>query len=543
MDKIALLSNINLNFVIRKLKKSFEIYETEGYGNELGHLLNPLSGYFGFAPKITFMVMDLAELVQHNFTRESMEEILSSWFGTVESAAKKGGIFYISDAYLYCPERDALPESLDAFEIESLYNSFLKELVTNCTNVRVFPYGKLVRGMGEANVFSEKMWYLGKIMHSNEFQNLLAETIEKKVALENRIPQKVLVLDLDNTLWGGLAGDYPETDIVLSDDHQGLAYKNAQRVIKLMKEAGVILAIASKNNEKDAMEVIEKHPHMVLARDDFAASQIHWKPKSESLKALQQELNVGLDSFVFWDDQSAERELIMQSFPEVIVPEFPQKPEELAGALTKVYEEYFKKPRITAEDQEKTKQYLQNRQRKELENKSIDFGEYLKSLEIKIEKVDSKNNLDRLHQLVNKTNQFNLTTKRYELSELQSILEDVNKRVYLYRISDRFGDYGIVSALIVDCKDTPSIEEFVLSCRVMGKRVEHAIITDVEQDLKALGFEKLNATYLKSPKNMPVENLFEDLSYTVLEKEPSGNKTYEISLDHTFEREYYVTFV
>lgn len=543
MDRIALLSNINLNFVIRKLKKSFEIYETEGYGNELGHLLNPASSYFDFAPKVTFLVMDLAELVQHNYKKDNMENILTSWFGIIESVAKKGGIFYISDAYLYCPEMNALPESLSFFEIESVYNNFLSELLSRCTNVRVFPYGRLVRSMGEANVFSEKMWYLGKIMHSNEFQNLLTEEIEKVLVLENRTPKKVLVLDMDNTLWGGLAGDYPETDIILSEDHQGLAYKNGQRVIKLMQEAGVILAIASKNNEKDAMLVLEKHPHMVIKKDDFAAMQIHWEPKSESLKAIARELNVGLDSFVFWDDQSAERELIKQMLPEVIVPDFPQNPEDLSGALIRVYEEYFKKPRITVEDYEKTKQYLQNRQRKELESKSIDFGEYLKSLDIKIERVDPKTNLDRFHQLVNKTNQFNLTTKRYELSELQNILDDKNKKVYLYRISDRFGDYGIVSALIVDCERSPLIEEFVLSCRVMGKRVEHAIITNVEQDLEASGFESLKATYIKSAKNMPVENLFENLSYNCNTKCDNGDKTYEISLGHAFEREYYVTFL
>lgn len=540
MEKIALLSNVNLNFVIRKLKKNYDIYETEGYGNELSHLLNPDSAYYRFAPKITFVIMDLAELIMHRFDYEEAKKLLEEWFGDMDRCVKNGGAFYISDAYLFCPEKNAMADDLSLQILEQLYNQFLLELVNKNENVRVFPYAKLVRTIGENAAFSFKMWYLGKILHSNEFQNILSQQVEESIVREQRTAKKVLVLDLDNTLWGGLAGDYPGEDIELSDDHAGLVYKNCQRIIRMMKQSGVILAIASKNNEQDAMNVLENHPHMILKKEDFAAMQIHWEPKNISLERIAKELNLGLDSFVFWDDQETERELIRQMLPQVTVPDFPENQELLTTALTGIYDGYFRKPRVTGEDLNKTQQYAQNRQREEMKMGATDFASYLKGLQIVVRRVDAGENRERFLQLCNKTNQFNLTTVRYEVGQIQKIVEDLNKRVYLYRISDRFGEYGIVAAVIVDVTEKPIIEEFVLSCRVMGKRVEYAIMDDVEKSLISEGYQSLLATYRKTAKNAPVENLFEDMGYNVTGRDQGGNKEYEICLTGERNREYYV---
>lgn len=542
MDRIAILSNVNINFVTRKLKKSFSMYEGEGYGNELGVLLNEESSYYTFAPQVTFLIMDLAELLQHEVQEETSREILKNWFQALRRALQKGSIFYISDAYYWSPEKEALPYDFTISRLEEIYHEYLREVVEEFSNVRVFPYQRLIRALGEETSFSEKTWYLGKIMHTNELQSRMAAAMEEAVRREQRTGKKVLLLDLDNTLWGGLAGNYPQEELELSEDHQGLAYKNAQRVILHMKEAGVVLAIVSKNNEKDALRVMEEHPHMVLKKEDFSALRINWEPKNLNILEICAELNVGVDSMVFWDDQESERELVRQMLPQVEVPQFPATPQELAGALIQVYNRYFRKPRLTREDREKTLQYARNKQRRELENAVTDYGQYLRNLKLTLERVDEKKNLERLLQLCNKTNQFNLTTQRYERDQLQNILEDLNKKVYLYRIGDVFGDYGIVSALIVDVKETPVIEEFVLSCRVMGKRVEYAIVSQVEKDLWEQGFATLKAVYKRTDRNLPVEELYDKLGYTCTEEEETV-KYYERDLSQIPEREYYVTLL
>ena len=544
--KIALLSNVNMNFVIRMLQKEAEVYEAEGYGNELGILMNPASAYHDFSPEITFLVEDLLELLEHDLELEAAADRVENWFAQFESARKEQCIYYISDAYLWGVELGVLFDRGRKQKLEQLWQNALEALCAKHANVRIFPYRSLMEALGEEKAFSLKMWYMGKILHSGDAQKALCEAILQKVQLEERVPKKVLLLDLDNTLWGGLAGETDHTPIVLSEDHSGLAYKNLQRVIWQMQKQGVLLGIVSKNNEEDVKVILEEHPHMVLRPDCFAIQKVNWKPKHENIEEIAAELNLGLDSFVFFDDNETERQLVREMLPQVVVPDFPKKPEELAGAMVKIYEEYFDKTVLTAEDEAKTRQYADNVKRSQLQKSVGSFGDYLKQLAIVMEKVDVSANVERLTQLVNKTNQFNLTTKRYSQTEMQQVLADTGKKVYLYRVEDRFGDNGIVAAVIVDCKgEVPVIEEFVMSCRIMGKNIEYAIVQDVEQDLRALGYGRLWGVYLPTPKNKPVAELYDRLGYGKIEFVSEADETdgvwYEIALDREHCREHYVT--
>lgn len=537
--KVALLSNVNMNFVLRMLKKDFEVYNTEGYGNELGLLMNPGSSYHAFSPDITFLVVDLLEVLGHNLRASAAKEVINAWFSMFEAGMCSTSQYYISDAYLWGPEVKVLFYKELKLQLEILWNERLQTLCDKCKNVHVFPYHDIIRKLGEENSFSLKMWYMGKILHTNEAQKQIAESIQHCVELATRVPKKVLLLDLDNTLWGGIAGEHEHTPIVLSDDHAGLAYKNLQRVISLMKESGVVLGIVSKNNEEDALELIRKHPHMVLREDAFAIKKINWEPKNKNIQEMAEELNLGLDSFVFFDDNPTERELIKQTLPQVSVPDFPDRPEDLAGAMVEIYHGYFEKAFVTAEDLDKTRQYAENAKRSEALKQAVCFEDYLKQLQIVITRVDAPENIERLVQLANKTNQFNLTTKRYEMSEMQKIVTDHNKRVYLYKIEDCFGDYGIVSAVIVDVASSPVIEEFVLSCRVMGKNVEYAIISQIEKELAKEGFATLQGVYIPTAKNKPVEQLYDRLGYETEAGAQEERKTYRIRLDDLPERELY----
>ncbi len=537
--KIALLSNVNMNFVLRMLKKDFEVYNTEGYGNELGLIMNPDSSYHAFAPEVTFLVLDLLEVLGHDLRPTAAKEAINNWFATFEAGMNSTSQYYVSDAYLWGAEVDALFYKDLKQQLEMLWNDCLRDLCERCKNVHVFPYHDVISKLGEDNSFSMKMWYMGKILHTNEAQKRMAEDMIHHVELLGRVPKKVLLLDLDNTLWGGIAGEHEHTPIILSDDHTGLAYKNLQRVIALMKESGVVLGIVSKNNEEDALTLIQEHPHMVLREDAFAIKKINWEPKNINIQEIAEELNLGLDSFVFFDDNPTERELIKQMLPQVIVPDFPDRTEDLAVAMVEIYREYFEKAFVTAEDLEKTRQYAENAKRSEALKQAGSFEDYLKQLKIKITRVDAKSNLERLVQLVNKTNQFNLTTKRYEMSEMQKIVADDKKKVYLYKIEDCFGDYGIVSAVIVDVEKQPVIEEFVLSCRVMGKHVEYAIISQIEKELAEAGYESLQGVYIPTAKNKPVEQLYDRLGYKRKE-ETLQVTTYLMQLDELPEREIYI---
>ncbi len=545
MPKVAVLSNVNMNMVTRMLGKSAEVYQTEGYGNELGILMDKSSSYHAFGPRYTFLLMDLLELLEHDLEPAAASEKIGRWFSLLEATLCRETVYYVSDAYLWGVELGAVFEPGRKALLEQLWQQALEALQSRHENVRILPYRQLIECMGEAASFSPKMWYMGKILLSNEAQKQLCELIVHRLSVETRIPKKVLLLDLDNTLWGGLAGEHDISPIVLSEDHAGLAYKNLQRVILQMQKQGVLLGIVSKNNEADAEEIIEKHPHMVLRGECFAARRINWNPKHENIKEIARELNLGTDSFVFWDDNPAERELIREMLPEVEVPDFPDKPEELAPAMVSLYKTFFEKPAVTGEDREKTAQYAANAARVQLEQKAGSFEDYLEQMEIVIRSADPKGNLERLTQLVNKTNQFNLTTKRYTLGQLAEIVNSDIKRVYLYQVSDRFGDNGIVAAVIVNLEpgQEPVVEEFVMSCRVMGKRIEDAVIEAVERDLCALGAKALRGVYLPTAKNQPVAELYDRLGYERIgdAKDETGNacgSLYRIELAAVPERSY-----
>lgn len=539
--KLAVLSNVNMNMVIRMLQKQAQVYETEGYGNELGVLLNPASSYHEFQPDITFLIMDLAELLEHDYTLKTAEEKIAGWFGTLDGVLTDSGVYYVSDVCLWAVELAVLADPERRLRLESLWSTELGKLRERHANVRIFPYRSIIEQLGEEKAFSPKMWYMGKVLLGMETQTLLADRILYHAELEYRTPKKVLVLDLDNTLWGGLAGEAEHTPVLLSEDHSGLAYKNLQRVLKLMQSQGVLLAVASKNNEADAMEILEHHPHMVLRPGDFVAYKINWDPKPDNIRKMAEELNLGTNSFVFFDDSDAEREMVRQMLPEVTVPDFPARPEDLPACMAEIYRKYFARAVVTAEDLEKTAQYHANADRKALEGQAASFEDYLKKLEICLIPVDPGEHLDRLTQLLNKTNQFNLTTHRYSREQLQQITEDAEKTVFLYQVTDIFGDNGIVAAAIVDRNgELPEITDFVMSCRVMGRNIENAVIDRIEKQMQEEGFPGIRGRFVPTAKNKPVETLYDRLGYRETGTTPEGGKCYEIRWQEKPGRVYYL---
>lgn len=515
LSRIAILSNVNYDYALRMLSRDFETAPSEGYGNELGALLNPDSAYHRFAPEFTFLLEDLFELIGHETQTEAAAERINAWFDTLSQHLLPQRIYYISDAFLHGDEIEIVPDLSYRTRTEECWNERLYDLAAAHPNVRVFPFRRIVEGIGTERAFSPKMWYMGRIPLGTEGMRLVCKEIAHIVTIHQTVSKKVLLLDLDNTLWGGLAGENDHTPVRLSEEGNGQIYKNAQRVIRQIKDTGAVLAVVSKNNEADALNMIKNHPHMILREEDFVSIRINWDNKASNVRAIARELNVGTDSFVFWDDSPQEREEMKALMPEVAVPDFPPAAEDIPHALAEIYHTYFEKPVITGEDAAKTRQYQANAQRKQMESQAGNYEEYLQKLEIELNRVDPLRHRARVLQLVNKTNQFNLTTCRYSEKELEEILSDNRYSVYAYEVEDKFGSSGLTAVLVVDLEGShaPRIIEFVMSCRIMGRLIENAIVDDVENELLSRGYDTLEGVYIPTAKNKPVERLYEGLGY------------------------------
>ncbi len=332
-------------------------------------------------------------------------------------------------------------------------------------------------------------------------------------------PKKVLVLDLDNTLWGGVVGETGPLGIVLGGSAEGEAFRAFQLHLKGLAQRGVVLAVASKNNLDDAREPFGVHSDMVLAMDDFAAFEASWDPKALALRRIADTLRLGLDSFVFFDDNPAEREHIRQALPEVEVAEVPEDPADFVRALEQGL--WFESVGLTAEDQTRTAHYSVERQRVELRNTATNLDDYLTSLEMsaQIRELDDTD-MQRVIQLIGKTNQFNLTTRRHSEAQVRAILAGAGNVALTVRLKDRFSEYGLVSVVFGVAHDaelsTLVIDTWLMSCRVIGRTLETLVLRELVQRSVRMGYRRIVGEYIPTAKNALVAGLYGELGFASL---------------------------
>jgi FkbH-like protein len=415
--------------------------------------------------------------------------------------------------------------------IETSLNARLISVAKAHPNLLIFDMELLFRRHGEDALLSNTFWYAGRIRYTARMFELLADTIRQALAAHAQKSRKVLVLDLDNTLWGGIVGELGATGVTLGEDGAGRCYRDFQRSLKAIQKTGVLLAIASKNNETDVDEVFDKNPMMILRREDFAAICANWEPKAENIVRVADILNLGMDSFVFIDDNPVERDAIRKFLPEVAVPEFPARAENLqTWFLRDVAPAYFGKYAITAEDAEKTEQYRANTARQKLAA-SFDLDSYLRELDIECNiHVDAATQLVRAAQMTQKTNQFNLTTRRYDVTDLARFVESTEHAVLMLDYRDRFGDEGSVGLAIVDLSQG-RIDTFLTSCRVIGRKVEGRLLDKAVELCRDRGLQRIVGEYIPSRKNKMVASFYEDHGFKPLLRGPDGRITYEKSID------------
>src|ERR1700722_12610 len=354
-----------------------------------------------------------------------------------------------------------------------------------------------------------RMYAVAKILYSQPMLEKAAAEIKSVLRGSLGLAKKVIVCDLDNTLWGGVVGDEGAHAIKLgAPDPVGECFHAFQSALKGLRARGILLAICSKNDEKFALSVIDDHPAMVLRKSDFVGWRINWKDKAENLVSLAEELNLGLDSFVFLDDSPQEREQVRQMLPQVYTPDLPVSPADLAPFVSSL--DCFETPALGREDFERTELYQAERGRREVVEMSGGVENWLRSLQIEVRVARvQRENLPRAAQLLNKTNQFNLRLRRMDEQSFWNWVEEPGNSAYVFSVSDRFGDFGLTGLATVSrqCQDA-QIVDFVMSCRVMGKKVEEALLGYVFSQALADGAVRIMAPAFEGPRNAPAREFF-----------------------------------
>ena len=406
------------------------------------------------------------------------------------------------------------------------YNLKLYEACRSHPNLRVIDFSEFTGRFPDSDLMDWKFWFISQMGMNPQLTGAFKSWWEKKmdgIALKRR---KCLVLDLDGTLWGGILGEDGMEGIQVGGDYPGKAFHYFQEALKELAATGVILTVCSKNNEGDVMEVWEKHPFLTLRKNDFAAWRINWNDKAEGIREIAAELNIGLDSMVFVDDNPAERELVRQALPMVAVPEFPEQPYCLPTFFEELVSRWFRVYSLTEEDRHKTEQNKANAARKQAQAGFEDFDKYIESLCIKLDIREADEfSIQRVAQMTQKTNQFNLTTKRYDESAIRQMGER-GCRIFTLAVSDKFGDSGISGCAIVDGDE---IDTLLLSCRVLGRKIEFNFISQILQMLKESGLDAVKASYVPTAKNGQTACFYEKCGFSLISEE-NGVKRYRINL-------------
>lgn len=402
-------------------------------------------------------------------------------------------------------------------------NIKLSENLDQVSSIHILNAERWVNIAGK-NAFNPKLWYMGKIAFSNEV--FVEATKDLKSALRGIIgdSRKLVVLDLDETLWGGIVGDVGWQNIRLGGhDPIGEAFVDFQNTLKSLLRRGILLAMASKNEREVALKAIKSHPEMVLKLDDFVSWRINWQDKAQNIVDMASELKLGLQSMVYIDDSPVERARIKETLPEVFVPDWPEDKMLYASTLLSLH--CFDYPSISKEDVARTEMYAFERQRQDLRKKIGSFDEWLKRLEISVE-IEELNeaNLQRAAQLLNKTNQMNLTTRRMTEDELMAWAKEDNHKLWTFRVGDRLSDSGLTGLISLEFENTKArIVDFVLSCRVMGRKIEETMVHKAISHARASSSEVglIWAKYVPTPKNKPCFNFWKSSDFKFSKKDNS----------------------
>lgn len=424
-----------------------------------------------------------------------------------------------------------LRDSLGQSSLFQAINGGIAERVRkDLPSVHLVDEDRVYGRVGKQNVTDPRLWFLARMGISAGALGALSQEYMRFIKALKGQTRKCLVLDLDNTLWGGVVGEDGSHGIALGQEAPGNAFSTFQQAILNLWKRGIILALNSKNNEADALEVLERHPDMILRPQHFAAMRINWMDKVSNLESIAAELNIGLDSMVFVDDNPAECALVRARLPQVLTLELPRDPARYPSVLLRLTD--FDLLSLTEEDRSRGQLYAQRRERSAWEAHHADnLDDYLSELGLTVDvAMADEFALPRVAQLIGKTNQFNLTTRRYTEAEVRAFAASTDYEVYCARVRDRFGDHGLVgTAIIAHEGATWIIDTLLLSCRVLGRGVETAFLSALASTARDSGARVLRGLYVPTAKNTPARGFYTRHGFS-LTAESNGTQQWDLCL-------------
>jgi FkbH-like protein len=392
--------------------------------------------------------------------------------------------------------------------------------------------------VGQGAWSAGRYWYAAKYPFAVAMAPLYADHVMRIIAAQMGRSRRVLVLDLDNTLWGGIVGDDGIEGLALGTGSPlGESYSALQRMALAWKERGILLCISSKNDEAIALDAFRKHPEMILKEDDIVAFRVNWDDKAANIKAIASMIDLGLESFVFLDDNPAERKRVRDALPAVAVPELPEDPSEWISVFQAAG--YFEQTNFSREDRQRAGMYKANAQRAAQLERIGNHDDYLRSLDmtLAIAPFDQPGR-KRIAQLISKSNQFNLTTRRYSEPEVAALQANSDAVTVQARLTDMFGDNGMISAVICHKNGKQwEVDTWIMSCRVLGRRVEEAILQHLVRAARAAGASELIGRYIPTARNGLVRDHFEKLGFARLGEEANGETTWRLSVGEYSDKE------
>jgi len=402
----------------------------------------------------------------------------------------------------------------------------------------LFDVAHLAESVGLADWHDATIWNMAKLPFASVFLPLYADHVCRLIAAMRGKSRRCLILDLDNTVWGGVIGDDGLEGIVIGQgDATGEAHLAVQRAALNLRERGVVLAVSSKNTDEIARGPFRNHPEMLLREDHIAVFQANWNDKATNITAIARELSLGLDAMVFLDDNPVERELVRRMLPQVAVPELPADPALYARTLLAAG--YFESIAFSVEDRQRAGFYQDNARRVALQSQAGDMDAYLASLDMvmTVQRFDETGR-SRIAQLINKSNQYNLTTHRYTEAEVAGIESDPDCFAMQIRLADIFGDNGMISVVI--CRqelDSWDIDTWLMSCRVLGRKVEEAVLKVLSEQARARGITQLVGTYVPTDRNALVEDHYEKLGFAPVDVREDGTTVWQLPLDNFVQKD------
>lgn len=414
------------------------------------------------------------------------------------------------------------------------FNAELLKLRSGHSNVKIIDFNKFTVNFSYRELIDWKYYYISGMLISPRISSEFQKWFKTELKALNSMRKKCLILDLDNTLWGGILGEDGVEGIKIGGSYPGNAFSDFHRAILQLKESGVMLAVCSKNNENDVLMAWEENKNILIKSSDLVSYKINWKNKADNIAEIITELNIGVDSVVFIDDNPAEREIVKQFIPEIVVPDFPKHPYDLIAFVQEIGRNYFQTYEITREDRSKTLQYKANNSRKQLQSTFANFDDYIRSLDIQLfVRPASKMTITRIAQMTQKTNQFNLTTKRFSEEDIHRLIAG-DFEIYTLEVSDKFGDQGITGLVILQenaKQRSVLIDSLLLSCRILGKNIEYEFVKLILLKLKKAGYEKVIGKYIETDRNGQVKFFYDKLGFNSIKEEQKGK----------LEKEYYCT--